>query len=62
MKSPGEMGEQEPVGSGRLLQLQSGPENPCNWPVLPVATLSRGTILLGLELSKHQSPVSRSCG
>lgn len=53
--------EHEPMGFGDLpLQLQSSPENP--WPALPVAILSLGTVLLRMELSKHQSPVSTSCG
>lgn len=46
MKNPGE--REEPVGFGSLLQLQS--------------SLSLGTVLLRTELSKHQSPVSTSCG
>lgn len=60
MKNPGEMVEQEPVGvcsSSRMAQ-----RTPGNWPALPMAILSRGTVLLRMELSKHQIPVSRSCG
>lgn len=62
MKNPGEMVEQELVGFGRLLQLQSGPENPWQLAISPCGYLSGGTVLLRMELSKHQSPVSRSYG